>query len=128
MFFDFILPKSDNQLRVCVTVQLHTLLPLCSVTSTSSVQLPSPVQSPASDHSHLVSLIPFTWSSCPSHLLPITSLVPHLLLSSAGFFCVFPDQALQRSTLCLYISACSVPDNTLSKGSLFSVLSPESCY
>jgi len=53
---------------------------------------------------------------------------PHLHLSSARLFWVFPDQALERSILCLYISACSVLDDTLSKGSLFAALSPESCY
>jgi len=93
-----------------VTVQLHTFLSLvvfflsASLTimsfqillPTSLVQLPSPVLSPASGHAHLVSLIPFTWSSCPSHLLLIPSLV-HVdlgpltcsFMSSARLFCVF---------------------------------------
>ncbi|TNN50401.1 hypothetical protein EYF80_039388 [Liparis tanakae] len=58
-------------LPVSLTItSFQILLPI------SLVQLPSPVLSAASGHAPLVSLIPFTWSSRPSHLLLIPSLVP----------------------------------------------------
>ncbi|TNN28310.1 hypothetical protein EYF80_061540 [Liparis tanakae] len=100
----FFPPRQSN----CLHLSSH--LPLA--TPTSSV--------PQSLHLVLMPVSPVAHSLVSPCLLRS----PHL--SSATLFCVFSDRALERSTLCLYISVCSVPD-VLSKGSLFALLPPESC-